>query len=88
MENYIFNHKQDLKSVIENNIWDLDVLKSIPHGEDEDRCHQRSWIPKIFHSMTLPWSWHSTSGEEKRMKAMSLSFCGGGRQKSDGNPNP
>ena len=80
MENYIFNHKQDLKSVIENNIWDLDVLKSIPHGQDEDRCHQRSWIPKIFHSMTLPWSWHSTGGEEKRMEAMSLSFSGDGRQ--------
>ena len=38
VENYIFNHKKDLKSAIENNIWDLDVLKSIPHGQDEDRC--------------------------------------------------
>ena len=74
MENYIFNHKQDLKSVIENNIWDLDVLKSIPHGEDEDRCHQRSWIPNIFCPMTLPWSWHSTNGEEWRVEALVISL--------------
>ena len=37
-KNLIFNHKQDLESVIKNNIWDLDVLKSIPCSEDEDRC--------------------------------------------------
>ena len=33
----------------------FDILKSIPHGENENiQSHRRSRIPKIFHSMTLP----------------------------------
>ena len=62
------------KSANENHTSYLDVLKSSPHGKDEDQNHRSLVNPKSFVRWLKPWSWHTFSGDGNDDGAYDSSF--------------
>ena len=77
----------DSESANENHTSYSDVPESNPRGEDKEQNCTSLVNPKSSARWLEPWYWHTSNGEEKRVKAMTLYLFGWWKTKSYGNPN-